>query len=1026
MPESHIIYSTPIVKYTPEYHGIDESIGPKKKTITAFQAMMYEKFVTRYPRFYYSLGPRLTEFYERQPRSLTQKEQYHYAQSQQAIAYIDIMKDIEYVQSLQPSEKVTFESGEVLTRGETLKRLEEQKSIIFTGRQQIREYQETGYRIKQERTGAYVFYKTVETKPISKSELIEKEWQTWHQKATKKKPVETFARDISYSFLKIFDPGTWGAAFRGELPEYLHREDIQNIKDIQKGKSWEVWGRVQLPAYEHVIIPAAAGIALTPIVGAISKTGIVISKSATTISSKILGETMQVYPYVIGGIGLGMGAGKVTGTFALEQKGIVKPYSTVEAGIGFGMQVTSVYAGYRVGRTITGPKFRKEIISVQDQITGREYAFGRKYFEIRGRPIYYGKTIYGGARSIIKGKPIEPMVISQKSVIPVSQKPIVAPGYAKYQRIFTKAKIESGLIPRYKVPKWKSVYEPSELETFRYKPIVWKKPEDIITMPHKMIVDTKVFITRKGTKIISTTDRGTRIGATVKPLDIGITGRILGTSKYSEALKQKGAIIDLSKISSRANLFMVSGISKTKGLIPSERLFYGIVTSKEIPTKISDITAIKSIGSFHVGTRAASKAIVPYKKKEISFKGRLFDETDYMENIILSRLVGGEIGKPGKFGFTVKKTPEVTYFVSKGLSKGINIVEAKGIALIVKKQIDTNINLFAGPGKDIVTKSDLFSGIQLGGLSSRMGEYPRLFEKPESSVLTKGKRGLIIDSETEIASPFWEGIKPKPVSRSSFLISKELKSDVSIDTILGIGLISRGELKTEEIKKTGLLYILGKKIDIRTITGLKHDLIPDILKKTEVKIATKLKKETMLNLLTKQITITTVVPPPSISFITTLPPSQRLIPTKTPPPAILGFELKKPYKQISTEKDSYHVFVKYRQYKEGIKIGKGELKQITRKPLISEHAKAYGGSKVRKSEKATFVLKRAAQKPGKLPPGVDPWYEISEQFYEKEPGIFIEKTSFRIDTPGEIRGISMRGWIAPKKGKKTRIKSWGF
>jgi len=271
MYESYVVYSTPVVRTHPITREVDQTMPPRRgETITAFQAKMYERLLARHPRLYPVLGPRLVGFYERQ-KQLTQREQYHYVQAQYGVEQTRILQQIEYVKGLEPDEEVTFRTGEKLTREEALKKLEEQRKMVISGRTQIREYQQLGYRIKREGKGGFVFHKIVETKPISKADDSEKEWHEWHSKALKEKPVETRARDISYSFLKIFDPGTWAAAWRGELPEYLHREDIKNIKDIHKGKGWEVWARIQAPAYEQVIIPAAAAVVLTPVVGAIGK-----------------------------------------------------------------------------------------------------------------------------------------------------------------------------------------------------------------------------------------------------------------------------------------------------------------------------------------------------------------------------------------------------------------------------------------------------------------------------------------------------------------------------------------------------------------------------------------------------------------------------------------------------------------------------------------------------------------------------------------------------------------------------------
>ena len=83
-----------------------------------------------------------------------------------------------------------------------------------------------------------------------------------------------------------------------------------------------------------------------------------------------------------------------------------------------------------------------------------------------------------------------------------------------------------------------------------------------------------------------------------------------------------------------------------------------------------------------------------------------------------------------------------------------------------------------------------------------------------------------------------------------------------------------------------------------------------------------------------------------------------------------------------------------------------------------------GGTAVDFSAAASFRLKRAIGKPSPLDIDVLPWNSISGKYYQKQEGkhtTFIERSTYRIDSPGEIEGISALGWVAHQPKIKKRI-----
>jgi len=110
----------------------------------------------------------------------------------------------------------------------------------------------------------------------------------------------------------------------------------------------------------------------------------------------------------------------------------------------------------------------------------------------------------------------------------------------------------------------------------------------------------------------------------------------------------------------------------------------------------------------------------------------------------------------------------------------------------------------------------------------------------------------------------------------------------------------------------------------------------------------------------------------------------------------------------------YNVYVKDRSYVHGKKRYAESWKKANTTPLSEEAALSLGGTAVDQSAAASFKIRPTEGKAKTLKIGVDPWGVLSGKFYNKK-GVYIESTTNRIDSPGEIKGISALGWIAKQR-----------
>ena len=215
------------------------------------------------------------------------------------------------------------------------------------------------------------------------------------------------------------------------------------------------------------------------------------------------------------------------------------------------------------------------------------------------------------------------------------------------------------------------------------------------------------------------------------------------------------------------------------------------------------------------------------------------------------------------------------------------------------------------------------------------------------------------------------------------------------------------------ISKTALISFLATKTltDIKTDTILdtKTDTILDTktLTNTKTLIDTTTKTETKTDTTTKTKTDTTT----KIDTILDVTPVIEIPPPETPPPSLL---IPLPDSKLGTinpprKEGSYDTYVK----------DKGKWFRANKKPRTRLGALSFGANLVDNSSSASFKIK-PSKKEARKNLIDDNYFNFNRGKFNKKNGIYIEKKSKRIDTLGEIQGITAKGWLA----KRNRGNKW--
>lgn len=119
-------------------------------------------------------------------------------------------------------------------------------------------------------------------------------------------------------------------------------------------------------------------------------------------------------------------------------------------------------------------------------------------------------------------------------------------------------------------------------------------------------------------------------------------------------------------------------------------------------------------------------------------------------------------------------------------------------------------------------------------------------------------------------------------------------------------------------------------------------------------------------------------------------------------------------KKMGVSKTGYDVLVRDRHIVHGRETGGKRFIRLNKRPLLKREALALGGAATDNSAAATFKIVPSTGKRGRKVGGVGfPVGGFNQRkFSSRGDDRFIEKTAHRIDTRGEVRGISAKGWMA--------------
>ena len=287
-------------------------------------------------------------------------------------------------------------------------------------------------------------------------------------------------------------------------------------------------------------------------------------------------------------------------------------------------------------------------------------------------------------------------------------------------------------------------YKESEIRTpyEYYSAGTWIRPEEIEFMPHKL-PDTQTYI----------------IG-----LDKGPKTLTYAKDKSSYSISGFKPLKD--------NQLYVYGKTFSRDTSVPE-LFHGIIKSEEtfmnrnLP---SDVSAMKTIGSFKVKPGTLKNKFIEYPSGEFSHGGRLFDESFQTESISFTKKIGGSTRVPTKYGLSTIDYPEIDYSISWNRIIGRNEPVTKDISIVWPREIKkvSESKGFDIKGLDKITKTKMEDNLSLSNVTTgswiERPTYPKLFTKQEplsrySFYTDELETGMII-------SDYWKTSIPKTYTRT--------------------------------------------------------------------------------------------------------------------------------------------------------------------------------------------------------------------------------------------------------------------
>lgn len=382
-----------------------------------------------------------------------------------------------------------------------------------------------------------------------------------------------------------------------------------------------------------------------------------------------------------------------------------------------------------------------------------------------------------------------------------------------------------------------------------------------------------------------------------------------------------------------------------------------------------------------------------------------------------------------------------------GLVKRTKVVKGSGTPLRFetietgKGVVETGKPVVVETGKGILSIGETIK-------SKNVFKESETFVSPELNFvpeLTRGDVRLLdfiaqAERDTGFSSGKWQSVRPSGpigVTRPGAVVTLQPGGVISISgpitktaqgqidmTKIMSGEINISQVIQNNINKQSNDLLLNIDRDVVSIT--KSDTMSNQLTDQARKniSATKQGSLSLLNLMTTMDLITIqetnkIVTTSEFNFYRDITTTDKIIkPVRPTKPSeeekgfIGGFGSKEP-----VIKNSFYVEVRGRQYAHGERIAPGTFHKALNKPLTFNDAMSLGVHITGTSEKATFKLTPSNEKPRSLGRKLPSWEDKIYQYDSKNNNIWVERSAFRIDSPGEIRSITMKG-IEANRGKR--------
>jgi len=384
-------------------------------------------------------------------------------------------------------------------------------------------------------------------------------------------------------------------------------------------------------------------------------------------------------------------------------------------------------------------------------------------------------------------------------------------------------------------------------------------------------------------------------------------------------------------------------------------------------------------------------------------------------------------GKGIKF-FTPSKEYDVTIGFSFGRARGM---EAFDVSSVVKPSIQAK-SYFGDPGGfDYGLPTKLIDDVIMpGGMPMESG-FKISLKSPFDALIDKPTRFVDVGFyDAGIISSYWKDVSPAAVSIPTMANIQKIElasissSMQKIGTVPMIKTIQADVHISRDIQSQFTVPVsISKSLSssISAQESVSSSMTAQLQQQMQL---TEQLSITALTQITPQISVTPVITPtvpmPTYYQQPTVTPTTET-PPPPPPPFIFGALPRTAYDIVGkrVRGQGFYAEVRERHYFKQKQTKEGKYVKVSKRPLIYSDAKALMGMALDKSAAASgrvVPTDKPAQKPLiKL----DPFENIEHKFYMKD-NVFIEKPKYRIDTRGEVKGVSALSWYAEKTAKAAK------